>query len=372
MAVLLIWWGAATTTEQAGMVFPDWPLSLGSINPPGWLNFLPPFLEHSHRLFATTVGMMTLTLFGWAYVRSGRDFLELAILVLWLGLITGLFATGGAERQDAGRKSTFLLLGAAAGLAPVAWLIVGWTRRNWTLCAKLTALALLMVTLQAILGGLRVTEISDNFAVVHGCLAQAFFCLLILIAMLSARGWKEAPRRDCLSEPCHRRAKIWAKILVAAVFSQLVLGALMRHHHRHGLADTGILKTAGKWIPAFDPPEVGILFLHKYWAVAVFCAGLGLTGWLWRRQTVPVGLLRHSLMISILLVAQLTLGVSILLTGNPEHKSFWITNFHVLNGLAILALCFALAVRCSRANRDRTLLAADSGSNSESLPERSP
>jgi len=34
VAILLVWWGAATTTKQAGMVFADWPLSLGSFNPP--------------------------------------------------------------------------------------------------------------------------------------------------------------------------------------------------------------------------------------------------------------------------------------------------------------------------------------------------
>jgi cytochrome c oxidase assembly protein subunit 15 len=286
--------------------------------------------------------------------------------------VTGLIATSGAERQDAGRKSMFLLLGAAAGIVPVGWLIVGWTRRNWNLLTKLTALALLMVTLQAILGGLRVTEISDHFAVIHGCLAQAFFCLLILIVMASSRGWDEAPERDCLSASQRGAAKIWSSMLVIAVVVQLVLGALMRHHHRLGLADTGILRTRGEWIPVFDPPEVGILFLHKYWAIVVFFAGIGLTAWLWSRRTVAVGLLRNSLTVSVLLVAQLMLGVSILLTGNPEHKSFWITNFHVLNGLAILALAFALAVRCRRANPERTLLAADPRNLSASLPESSP
>ena len=68
VAILLIWWGAATTTKQAGMAFADWPLSLGSINPDGWLRNLVPFLEHSHRLLASLVGVMVLILFSWAYL----------------------------------------------------------------------------------------------------------------------------------------------------------------------------------------------------------------------------------------------------------------------------------------------------------------
>jgi heme A synthase len=36
---------------------------------------------------------------------------------------------------------------------------------------------------------------------------------------------------------------------------------------------------------------------------------------------------------------QVTLGIFVILTG----KSFWITNFHVINGLALIALAFLLA-----------------------------
>ena len=74
--ILLIWWGAATTTKQAGMAFPDWPLSAGSVNPDGWLSYMIPFLEHSHRLLGKWVGILVLVLFAWSYVRSWRSLLE--------------------------------------------------------------------------------------------------------------------------------------------------------------------------------------------------------------------------------------------------------------------------------------------------------
>ncbi len=374
MTVLLIWWGAATTTKQAGMAFADWPLSLGSVNPPGWLKHMVPFLEHSHRLLATVVGLLTLALFGWTHRRNGGGWLEFAGLFFWLAVVFAIFIKAGAERQDADRKQMLLMLGCLTGALPVLWLVWSWVKRSWPLVNRLAALALLMVTTQAILGGLRVTEISDTFAVIHGCLAQGFFCVVILIGMITSPKWED--RSASLTESQLRPVKSWSMLLVVSISIQLILGALMRHHHRAGLADTGIFLTAGKWFPGFDsvstdgdPAILLLMFAHKYWALVVFFLGVGLSAWLWTRRDVPVGLLRHSLVISGLLVLQLGLGVSILLTGSPEHKKFWVTNFHVINGLALLATAFALAVRSWSARRKKTLLAEASPEHSGALPQ---
>ncbi|MCB1230415.1 MAG: COX15/CtaA family protein [Verrucomicrobiae bacterium] len=374
MTVLLIWWGAATTTRQAGMAFADWPLSLGSVNPPGWLKHMVPFLEHSHRLLATMVGLMTLILFGWTHRRNGGTWIEFVLLFVTLAIVFSFFIRAGAERQDPGRKHLLLAVACAAALVPVIWLVWSWLKRGWNITTRLSALALLMVTTQAILGGLRVTEISDTFAVIHGCLAQGFFCVVILIGMLTSPAW--ADRRAAVAEDQHRPIRIGTFLLVAAIFTQLILGALMRHHHRAGLADTGVFLTAGKWFPGFDAVSSDgdsaillLMFAHKYWALAVFSLGVGLTLWLWTRRDIPVGLLRHSLAISGLLVLQIALGVTVLLTGSPEHKRFWVTNFHVINGLALLATAFALAVRGWTTRGKKTLLADSGGEASSALPQ---
>lgn len=362
MTILLIWWGAATTTKQAGMAFADWPLSLGSVNPPGWLEHMVPFLEHSHRLLATVVGFMTLVLFGWSFTKDGGKGWELVLLVLWLGFTFSLFIGAGAERQSADRKGTLLWFGCAASSLPVIWLILSWLKREWALVTKLSALALLLVTAQAILGGLRVTEISDTFAVIHGCLAQGFFCLVILIAFLTSPRWSE--RREGLIEAQKGRLRGLSALLAIAIVIQLIFGALMRHHHRSGLADTGIFLTGGRFLPGVgseaaggDPWILLLMFGHKYWALVVLGLAVGMAAWLWTRREVPVGLLRHSLVINGLLFVQIALGVSVLLTGSPDHKRFWVTNFHVLNGLAILATAFGLAVRCWGALSRQTLVA---------------
>ncbi|MCB1089990.1 MAG: COX15/CtaA family protein [Verrucomicrobiae bacterium] len=369
MTVILIWWGAATTTKQAGMAFADWPLSLGSINPPGWLEHMVPFLEHSHRLLATTVGLMTLALFSWSFVRSGRDVVEVAAVVVWLAVTFGLFIAAGAERQDPQRKEWLFLFALSTSLVPVGWLVWSWKRRHWPLLVRLSALALLMVTGQAILGGVRVTEVSDTFAVIHGCLAQGFFCVIILIGMLSVPGWQE--RRSQLNEDWIPTAKLGSAAMVFAVVVQLIFGALMRHHHRSGLADTGIFLTGGSWFPGWSSEILLLMFAHKYWALFVFAQGVSLAGWLWSRGDLPRGLVRHGLAVAALLVLQLGLGVTVLLTGSPEHKRFWVTNFHVLNGLAILGASFGLAVRCWTATRKLTRL-DDFTSPRPSLPQRRP
>ncbi|NLT70725.1 MAG: hypothetical protein GXX91_08520 [Verrucomicrobiaceae bacterium] len=345
VAILLVWWGAATTTKNAGMVFADWPLSLGSFNPPGWLEHMIPFLEHSHRLLAKLVGVLVLALFCWAYVRSGKRALEVFLLVVTMAVVLGVFIAAGSERTDPVLKQKWLSLGLALALLPPAWLVWSWRsrRRAWTLLQKLTALALLMVTTQAIFGGLRVTEISNAFAVVHGCFAQAFFCVLILIVMVSGEDWPRLGYAASVSE--QRFLRIGGTTLVALVGLQLVFGASMRHFHRHALADDDLFRTQGQWIPSFEDPMIALLFLHKFTALCLFLFVVGMVLRLrGRSSSIEAAANRDATILLGLFVVQIVLGLSVIGTG----KSFWITNLHVLNGLAILAFSFVFAVKAIR------------------------
>lgn len=340
VAILLVWWGAATTTKQAGMVFADWPLSLGSFNPPGWLENMIPFLEHSHRLLAKLTGFLVLALFCWAYVRSGKRAFEVFFLVMGLAVVLAFFIVAGSERTDAGEKRKWLGLALVLASLPISWLVWSWRSRSWNLLEKLTALALLMVTAQAILGGLRVTEISNAFAVVHGCFAQAFFCVLILIAMVSSEAW---PRNGFRMEPGNRWAFRFPGIVLTALVSlQLIFGASMRHFHRHALVDDGLIKTQGQWIPSFDDPVIAMLFLHKFNALCVLLFAIGMVIKLHSRSREAS---RYASGILGLILIQVIIGLSVIVTG----KSFWVTNVHVLNGLAILAFAFVFTVKSLRA-----------------------
>jgi len=338
--VVLIWWGAAVTTEQAGMVFADWPLSQGSVNPDGWLKHLAKFLEHGHRLIASLVGLLTLGLFATAFVRNGKNAVELVVLVIVLGVMVELVRRGGAERMVAETKEGFWWAASAVGGLVVLWLALSWKCRNWSLTCRLSAFALLLVTFQALLGGIRVTEISDSFAVLHGCLAQGFFCLLILIVLASAPRWPDW--KPVLEGRVRSIVRAGATFLCGAVFVQLILGALMRHHHRHGLADTGIIFTGGTWLPTFDQSNeiLVIMFLHKYWGFLVAMLTISLAIWVIRQVDKGQYLRRLIAVMAILLGVQISLGICVIIMG----KSFWVTNFHVLNGLLILALSFVVAV----------------------------
>src|SRR3954463_2226077 len=78
---VLVALGAFTTTIGAGMAFPDWPLSNGSLNPHGWLSDIAMFAEHSHRLSAGVMSTVTIILAVWLWFTEQRAWLRR--LALW-------------------------------------------------------------------------------------------------------------------------------------------------------------------------------------------------------------------------------------------------------------------------------------------------
>jgi len=290
--IVLIWWGAAVTTENVGMAVPDWPLSFGTINPKGWWLVPALRLEHGHRLIASVVGLMTLGLCAGAWFGTRHRALRIA-----------------------------------------------------------TSVAVVLVILQGVLGGMRVLRISDEFGIVHGCLGQAFFCLLLLVTLMS-HSWQE---RGTL--PASRIAPLRgaSSALFGAVFFQLILGAVLRHTQRFHLADDGLLLTGTSWFPGWGEPDLLVLFLHKWWAVAVFAFVMAFVAWTFPMFRKQRGLGSVGLVLAAAVIVQVLLGVAVVLTG----KSFWVTNFHVINGLLILAATFVVLVRSWRARPEEIRRSTD-------------
>ena len=167
---LLIVIGGVVTSTNSGMAVPDWPATFG------YNMFLYPLskmvggilYEHSHRLMGSLVGLLTVGLFIFLLAKDTRPWLK------WLG-----FAV------------------------------------------------LVAVIVQGVLGGLRVTQINRNFAIVHACLAQAFFACLCGIAWFTSRGWwrnGEEPLTDSAQKL--RRLSL---ITTALIYVQLIFGAILRH-----------------------------------------------------------------------------------------------------------------------------------------------
>ncbi len=286
-AVVLIGWGGFVTSINAGMAVPDWPTSFGSFDPfetgfhdPGdpaadWWERVPILAEHGHRLLGMLVGLLTLILAGWTWWAEERRWMQ------WLGLA-----------------------------------------------------ALILVIAQGVLGGLRVVLVSLDLAVVHACVAQLFFALLVAMTLFTSRGWVRA--EDVPADAQHtRRLRRLALFTAGALYVQIVLGALLRH------PGTGI-----------DPMLAGV---HMAWAFVV--AGLIVaTCIVVRRRFRRHRLLRRAAGVLLgLLAAQILLGFTayfVLLDEKgmlqPSNFQVMINTAHLIVGTLLMAASVALALLALR------------------------
>ena len=320
VGVVLIWWGAAVTTEDVGLAVPDWPLCYGKINPEGWYKVPALLLEHGHRWLATSIGFLVLGMYYWQFAKFQPGVMEgVGVILCCMGFLVLIYMGS-------------LATAAFIGILGFFWLVLKWYSQRWPLLRGLTTLALLLVVLQASLGGLRVLKMSDPLGVTHGTLGQLFYCLLVFIAFASSRTWTEG--RLVLTVKEAAQARFWSLALFLCVFGQLILGASLRHTQRTPLAASDILTTKGQWLPPLQPPDVFLLFAHKYWGftVALLIIFVAVRS---RRWLVTLPQLRPvATLLMFMPTVQVALGIFVILTG----KSFWVTNFHVLNGLGLLAL----------------------------------
>jgi heme A synthase len=122
------------------------------------------------------------------------------------------------------------LLGSAVGLLAIGALAAAWIEKRPRAQLALSALALAAVCGQGALGGLRVLENSPRLAFVHGLCAQAVFALLALQAYAFAPA--AAPERGALARAPGLARIAWIAALVGLV--QAALGGWYRHALRQG------------------------------------------------------------------------------------------------------------------------------------------
>lgn len=257
-ALGLIAMGGLVTSHGVGMSVPDWPTSYGynmfALPVSTWLTG-GVFQEHTHRLWASAVGVLVVALTRWLGGRRAR--LPLAIVGgLEIAAGQGLFWLG-PEWRGAGH---FLSgIGGVVVLAAIVWVRHEPAPRP---LPRLGWLAFWLVQLQGLLGGLRVvldahvfagTKLGVWFGVFHGCLGQIFLVLLGVIALLTSRWWSAAERprlRDV------RPVVGWMLVVTTGlVFCQLILGATMRHQHA-GLSIADFPLAHGRWWPDTSPEAV--------------------------------------------------------------------------------------------------------------------
>lgn len=306
----LIFMGGLVTSHHAGMSVPDWPNSyhynMFLFPPRLWIGGI--LYEHTHRLMGSVVGFLSLCLAAWAWRRE--------ILMQ-------------PRREGTNRGLQYLTL------------------------AVLGA-----VILQGALGGLRVVLVNLDLAIVHACVAQAFFCLAALTALASSRWWISAPRATIMY-PAARHFIYFAGICVLAIYLQLILGATMRHHDA-GLAIPDVPLSYGKLIPPtnslqlreinqlrawdlnLDPVTLGQIWLH----MAHRIGALVVTALL---LMLMISVIRHhrggplpklSLLLGCLLTLQLTLGVLTVIFRKPAD----VASAHVAVGALVLLTAWGMFV----------------------------
>jgi len=249
-ALLLIALGGLVTSKGVGMAVPDWPNTYGYnmffFPVSQWVGGI--FYEHTHRLVASAVGLLTSILALWLYGRNSRNLMRwLGLILLFLGILTLVVARH--------RWTDALVLG-FTGLALVGASKV-WPTCDPEVCwlRRLGVIAFFAVVTQGILGGLRVTAIKDELGIFHGTLAQLFFALLCAIALFTSRRWQRSVPATPEKPASSPRTRIYFIAATALILMQLIIGATMRHQHA-GLAIPDFPTAYGRAWPQTDPSSI--------------------------------------------------------------------------------------------------------------------
>jgi cytochrome c oxidase assembly protein subunit 15 len=223
-----------------------------------------------------------------------------------------------------------------------------------------------VVIFQGVLGGLRVVLLKLDLAIVHACIAQAFFCLVMLVCVVTSKWWTMAgSQRDPDRAPGRSLVPL-ALIACVVVYLQLIVGATMRHY-RAGLAIPDLPLSYGQVIPPMSdadliaaqerlvharPDElisvgqVWLAFGHRIGALLVSAIVIALAISVFRKHA-RSGLIAPAVMLLVLLATQVTLGVLTVLYKKPAV----VASAHVAVGALVLMTTFVIAVRAMRLYR---------------------
>ncbi len=252
--LLLVAAGGMVTSTSSGLSVPDWPTTYG------YSMFTFPrskmvggiFYEHSHRLIASTVGMLTIGLVMFQWKR---------------------------EPRPAARKLGWAALGA--------------------------------VILQGLLGGLTVIFfLPPAISVAHAGLAQLFFITTVTIALVTSPSWL-TPSKPPVDDAVLRRRAIVLPILV---YGQILIGATMRHLEA-GLAIPDFPLAFGHLLPPTWTTPIAIHFAHRVGAVIVTAWMLFTVGSVLRRHPGRPELTRVAWFLVAAIATQVTLGALVVLSA---------------------------------------------------------
>lgn len=307
--LLLVCSGGMVTSKNAGLAVPDWPTTFG------YNMFLFPIskwiggilFEHTHRLIASTVGILTIILAVWLWRSEDR--------------------TG------------------SVGLRNFGLIAVG------------------AVILQGILGGLRVTMLKDEIGILHALLAQAFLGLLVFIALVTTDFWRSINSPVAGFKGNFVKLSRMAIAITLTIYLQLGLGATMRHEHRD-LAIVDFPTANGSWIPDTSAPglakinawrdthglsdvsafQIWLQMVHRFVAVVIAVAVIAFCLRVLRNGGNTPALNRLSIFWVVLVCLQVVLGAVTIWS----NKAADIATAHVATGAALLSFGVIISALCWR------------------------
>jgi len=290
-------------STESGLSVPDWPTTYGKFMFAYPLNKMAGGIkyEHTHRMLASIVGLLTL------------------LLTIWLIRIKEM---------------------------PI------WIKR-------LGIFAFLIVVMQGVLGGLTVKFFLPVWlSTFHGVLAQTFILLVLFIAYALSQ---ERRKRWTIEEESYDPLILKLSIfLMVMIYLQLIIGNIMRHAQA-GLAVPDFPTMGWTMLPNFDqawlsrinewrfennldPVNLGQVFIHlfhRFWAILILIDVLWLNKIAYERCLNRPLILQTLYWLNLAVILQITLGISTVLT----HKEVYTTTLHVTTGAVVLGLTFLMVLR---------------------------
>jgi cytochrome c oxidase assembly protein subunit 15 len=95
---------------------------------------------------------------------------------------------------------------------------------------------------------------NDALGILHASLAQGFLVFVSAIALMTSRWWRENGKQK-LTIYGEGRLRYVFGFVTGILFTQLIVGASMRHQHA-GLAIPDFPRAYGKWWPATDADSI--------------------------------------------------------------------------------------------------------------------
>ena len=277
--LLLLSSGGLVTGLEAGLAVPDWPGSFGHnmlLYPMREMTSdTGVFFEHAHRLYGMLVGTGVVALLVLVFLNDRRTWLRMLSILLFI-----------------------------------------------------------MVCIQGLMGGLRVTETSTFLALVHGVFGQLVFSLTVLISCFTMLRWTKGPAP--VAHPAAAADRPITVLLVGSLVCQLVLGASVRHFQ--------VLAESGQ---ALELP-VWAVVMHITMGVFAFALAL-LIGIRSGANYASFPILKFlGLAVLIVVVIQLGLGIIALFAVSmrestlPPVSEVVFTSLHQATGALLLGICVLL------------------------------